>query len=143
MTLLPCSVVYSLDHDKLKDAELDQYTIALVGVGWGGVGVGVGMGVSGCRGWVEGWWVLGVGGGWGGGVEMGVWWGGVGGVWCGGGGGGGLGKTAVFWMFVIDQAHLLFMPQHSVKTNNPALFYYCNDQMADFFFAFQRQNYSW
>ena len=78
MTLLPCSVVYSLDHDKLKDAELDQYTIALVGVGMGvsGVGVsGVGGRLVGARGgWGLGWW----GGdgcvvGWGRGCV--VWWG--------------------------------------------------------------------
>ena len=47
-----------------------------------------------------------------------------------------LGKTAVFWMSLIDQAHLLFMLQHSVKTNDLDLFHYCNGEMANLFFAF-------
>ena len=53
-----------------------------------------------------------------------------------------LGKTAMFWMSVIDQAHLLFMHQHSVKTNNLRLFHHCNGEMADIFFAFDGHNYS-
>lgn len=53
-----------------------------------------------------------------------------------------LGKTAVFWMSVIDQAHLLFMLQHSVKTNKIKLFHYCNGEMTNLFFAFDGHSYS-
>lgn len=53
-----------------------------------------------------------------------------------------LGKTAVFWISVIDQAHLLFMLQHAVKINDFDLFHYCNGKMADLFFAFDGQNYA-
>ena len=52
------------------------------------------------------------------------------------------GKTAVFWISVIDQAHLLLMLQHAVKTNDFKLFHYCNGKMAELFFAFDGQNYS-
>ena len=54
---------------------------------------------------------------------------------------GNLGNTAMFWMSVIDQAHLLFMLQHSVMTNNLRLFYLCNgrERGADIFFAFDGQ----
>ena len=51
-------------------------------------------------------------------------------------------KTAVFWMSLIDQVHLLFMLQHSVKTNDLDLFHYCNGEMANLFFAFDGQNYA-
>ena len=53
-----------------------------------------------------------------------------------------LGKTAVYWMSVIDQAHLLFMLQHAVKTNDLLLFHHCNGEMANLFFAYDGQNYS-
>ena len=53
-----------------------------------------------------------------------------------------LGKTAVFWMSVIDHCHLLLMLQYAVKTNNLALFHKCNGAMADLFFAYDGPNYS-
>ncbi|CAH1773854.1 unnamed protein product [Owenia fusiformis] len=53
-----------------------------------------------------------------------------------------LGKTATFWMSVIDHIRLLLMLQYAVKTNNLALFHKCNGEMADLFFAFDGPNYS-
>lgn len=53
-----------------------------------------------------------------------------------------LGKTAMFWMSVIDHTRLILMLQYSIKTNNLSLFHKCNRDMADLFFAFDGQNYS-
>ena len=53
-----------------------------------------------------------------------------------------LGKTATFWMSVIEHARLLFMLQYAVKTNNFHLFHKCNGDMADLFFAYDGPNYS-
>lgn len=53
-----------------------------------------------------------------------------------------LGKTAVFWMSVIDHVRLILMLQFAVKTNNFQLFHKCNGDMADLFFAYDGQNYS-
>ena len=53
-----------------------------------------------------------------------------------------LGKTAQFWVTVIEHTHLIMMLQYSVKTNNLPLFLYCNGTMAELFFAFDHQNYS-
>jgi hypothetical protein len=53
-----------------------------------------------------------------------------------------LGKTAIFWLSVIDHTRLLLMLQYAVKTNNLALFHKCNSDMADLFFAFDGPNYS-
>ena len=53
-----------------------------------------------------------------------------------------LGKTATFWLSVIDHTRLILMLQYSVKTNNLALFHKCNGDMADLFFAYDRPNYS-
>ena len=53
-----------------------------------------------------------------------------------------LGKTATFWLSVVDHAHLILMLQYSVKTNNLALFHKCNGDMADLFFAYDGPNYS-
>ena len=53
-----------------------------------------------------------------------------------------LGKTATFWMSVIEHARLIFMLQYAVKTNNFHLFHKCNGDMADLFFAYDGPNYS-
>jgi len=53
-----------------------------------------------------------------------------------------LGKTATFWLSVIDHSRLILMLQYSVKTNNLALFHKCNGDMADLFFAYDGPNYS-
>lgn len=53
-----------------------------------------------------------------------------------------LGKTAEFWMSVINHTHLIVMPQFSVKTNNLALFHKCNGKMSNLFFAYDRPNYA-
>ncbi|XP_032227542.1 uncharacterized protein LOC116611051 [Nematostella vectensis] len=53
-----------------------------------------------------------------------------------------LGKTAQFWMSVIDHTHLVLMLQYSVKSNNLSLFHKCNGDMAILFFAFDGHNYS-
>lgn len=53
-----------------------------------------------------------------------------------------LGKTARFWVSVMDHAVLVFMLQYSVKTNNFSLFHKCNGEMAALFFAFDGPNYS-
>ena len=53
-----------------------------------------------------------------------------------------LGKTAVFWLSVMDHSRLGFMLIFSVKTNNLPLFHKCNGDMADLFFAYDGQNYS-
>ena len=55
---------------------------------------------------------------------------------------GSLGKTAAFWISVIDHCHLVFMLLYSIKTNNIELFHCCNGMMAPLFFAFDGQNYS-
>lgn len=55
---------------------------------------------------------------------------------------GNLGKTAQFWMTVIDHTHLILMLQFSVKTNNLALFHKCNGDMANLFFAYDGPNYA-
>lgn len=53
-----------------------------------------------------------------------------------------LGKTATFWLSVIDHIRLILMLQYSVKTNNLALFHKCNGYMADLFFAYSGPNCS-
>ena len=53
-----------------------------------------------------------------------------------------LGKTAQFWMSVIDQMHLIAMLLYAVKTNNLVLFHKANADMAELFFAYDHQNYS-
>lgn len=53
-----------------------------------------------------------------------------------------LGKTAQFWISVIDHARLILMLQYAVKTNNLGLFHKCNGDMADLFFAYDGPNYS-
>ncbi|XP_063959228.1 uncharacterized protein LOC135154916 [Lytechinus pictus] len=53
-----------------------------------------------------------------------------------------LGKTATFWLSVIDHTRLILMLQYSVKTNNLSLFHKCNGDMADLFFAYDGPNYS-
>ena len=53
-----------------------------------------------------------------------------------------LGKTATFWLSVIDYTRLILTLQYSVKTNNLALFHKCNGDMADLFFAYDGPNYS-
>ena len=53
-----------------------------------------------------------------------------------------LGKTAAFWMAVVDHIRLLLMLQFAVKTNNYELFHKCNGQMAELFFAYDGPNYS-
>ena len=56
--------------------------------------------------------------------------------------GGHLGKTATFWMGLIDHTHLLLMLLYSVKTNHLALFHKCMGNMAELFFAYDGHNYS-
>ena len=53
-----------------------------------------------------------------------------------------IGKTAVFWISVIDHTRLLLMLQYSVKTNNFELFHKCHREMADLFFAYDGPNYA-
>jgi hypothetical protein len=53
-----------------------------------------------------------------------------------------LGKTAKFWLSVIDHTRLLLMLHYSVKTNNLDLFHKCNGDMAYLFFAYDGPNYS-
>ena len=53
-----------------------------------------------------------------------------------------LGKTATFWISVMDQCRLLMMMQYAVKTNNLRLFHRCSGDMANLFFAFDGPNYS-
>ncbi|KAK3700755.1 hypothetical protein QZH41_010937 [Actinostola sp. cb2023] len=53
-----------------------------------------------------------------------------------------LGKTATFWLSIIDHTCLILMLQYSVKTNNFALFHKCNGDMANLFFAYDGPNYS-
>lgn len=53
-----------------------------------------------------------------------------------------LGKTATFWLSVMDHCRLVFMMLHAVKTNNVQLFHKCNAEMATLFFAYDGQNYS-
>jgi hypothetical protein len=53
-----------------------------------------------------------------------------------------LGKTATFWLSVIDHTRLILMLQYSVKSNNLSLFHKCNGDMADLFFAYDGPNYS-
>ena len=53
-----------------------------------------------------------------------------------------LGKTAAFWMDVVDHTRLLLMLQFAVKTSNYELFHKCNGQMAELFFAYDGPNSS-
>lgn len=53
-----------------------------------------------------------------------------------------LGKTAVFWLSVMDHQRLVFMLINAVKTNNRKLFHVCNGKMANLFFAYDGPNYS-
>ena len=47
-----------------------------------------------------------------------------------------LGKTAMFWLSMINHIQSILMLQYSVKTNNLALFHKCNGEMANLFFAY-------
>ena len=42
----------------------------------------------------------------------------------------------------MDQLKLILMLIYAVKTHNRKLFHYCNGEMAVFFFAYDRHNYS-
>ena len=53
-----------------------------------------------------------------------------------------LGKTATFWISVIDHIQLILMLLYAMKTNNFDLFHKCNRDMADLFFAYDGPNYS-
>ena len=53
-----------------------------------------------------------------------------------------LGKTAQFWMSVIDHTRLILMLQFSVRTNSLALFHKCNGDKANLFFAYDGPIYS-
>ncbi|KAH3822012.1 hypothetical protein DPMN_123781 [Dreissena polymorpha] len=53
-----------------------------------------------------------------------------------------LGKTAKFWLSVVDHSRLVMMLLYSVKTNSLMLFHECRGQMAELFFAFDGPNYS-
>ena len=53
-----------------------------------------------------------------------------------------LGKTAAFWLSVMDHQRLVFMLIYAVKTNNRKLFHVCNGDMANLFFAYDGHNYS-
>lgn len=53
-----------------------------------------------------------------------------------------LGRTAMFWLSVIDHTRLILMLLYAVKTNNFDLFHKCNGDMADLFFAYDAPNYS-
>ena len=52
-----------------------------------------------------------------------------------------LGKTAKFWLSVMDHQRLVFMLLFAVKTNNRKLFHVSNSKMASLFFAFDGPNY--
>ena len=53
-----------------------------------------------------------------------------------------LGKTAMFWMSFMDEAKLVFLLIHAVKTHNRPLLHKCNGEMANLFLAFNGQNYA-
>ena len=53
-----------------------------------------------------------------------------------------LGKTATFWISVIDHTRLILMLLYFIKTNNLALFHKCNGDMADLFLTYDGPNYS-
>ena len=53
-----------------------------------------------------------------------------------------LGKTATFWISVIDHTRLILMLLYAVKTKNFDLFSKCNEDMANLFFAYDGPNYS-
>ena len=53
-----------------------------------------------------------------------------------------LGKTGQFWISFMDNAKLVFLLTHAVKTNNRKVFHKCNAMMANLFFAFDGPNYS-
>ena len=53
-----------------------------------------------------------------------------------------LGKTAIYWLIVIDHSRLILMLQYSVKTSNLPLFHICNSKMANLIFAYDGPNYS-
>lgn len=53
-----------------------------------------------------------------------------------------LGKTAKFWLSVIDHQHLVLMLIYAVKTKNRELLHVCNGNMAKLFFAYDGPNYS-
>ena len=53
-----------------------------------------------------------------------------------------LGKTATFWISVIDHTRLILMLLYAMKSNNFDLFHKCNGDMADLFFAYDGPNYS-
>ena len=52
-----------------------------------------------------------------------------------------LGKTAQFWTSFIHHCHILFLFQYAVKTNDLHLFHWCNELMAELFFAHDGPNY--
>ena len=53
-----------------------------------------------------------------------------------------LGKTAVFWLSIMDHQRLVFMLIYAVKTHNRKLFHVCCGKMANLFFAYNGPNYS-
>ena len=53
-----------------------------------------------------------------------------------------LGKTARFWLSMIEHTRLILMLQYLVKTNNFPLFHKCNGDMAELFFAYDGPSYS-
>ena len=53
-----------------------------------------------------------------------------------------LGKTASFWISVIDNCHIIFMMLYAVKTNSLELLHKTSSEMASLFFAYDGQNYS-
>ncbi len=53
-----------------------------------------------------------------------------------------LGKTAAFWISVMDHQRIVFLLLIAVKTHNTKLFHACNGNMAPLFFAYDGHNYS-
>ena len=53
-----------------------------------------------------------------------------------------LGKTAVFWLSVMDHQCLVLMLISAVKTSNRTFYHVTNGKIADLFFAYDGQNYS-
>lgn len=53
-----------------------------------------------------------------------------------------LGKTAMFWLSVMDKFRLVLMMLYAVKKNSMQLFHKCSSEMATLFFAFDGPNYA-
>ena len=53
-----------------------------------------------------------------------------------------LGKTTKFWISLMNNAKLVFLLTHALKTNTRKLFRKCSGEIANLFFAFDGQNYS-